>query len=88
MQNYYDVLLKRFVAVGDAIFSDGNGGEDLGRYDQLNELVKTLYAMSQDSPESAGAVWSRRLGIFQKGTRVLCFSLFDLSMCLLSNVSM
>jgi len=66
IQNYYDVLLKRFVAVGDAIFTSGNGGPDLERYEQLNSLTQTLYAMSQDSPESAGAVWSRRLGIFQK----------------------
>ena len=67
MQNYYDVLLRRFVAVGDAIFDSGNGGSDLGRYEQLDMLPKTLSAMSQDSPECAGAVWSRRLGIFQKG---------------------
>jgi len=66
MQNFYDVLLRRFVAVGDAIFRSGNGGPDLERYEQLNSLTKTLYVMSQDSPESAGAVWSRRLGIFQK----------------------
>ena len=67
MQNFYDVLLKRFIAVGDAIFESGSGGEQLGRYEQLNELTKILYSMSQDSSESAGAVWSRRLGIFQKG---------------------
>lgn len=67
MQNYYDVLLRRFVAVGDAIFQSGNGGPDLERYEQLNSLTKTLFVMSQDSPECAGAVWSRRLGIFQKG---------------------
>ncbi|KAL3796535.1 hypothetical protein ACHAW5_004437 [Stephanodiscus triporus] len=66
MQNYYDVLLRRFVAVGDAIFESGNGGTDLERYEQLNSLTKTLYVMSQDSPECAAAVWSRRLGIFQK----------------------
>ena len=66
MQNYYDVLLKRFIAVGDAIFESGDGGEDLGRYEQLNSLTKILYVMSRDSPECAGAVWSRRLGIFQK----------------------
>jgi nucleolar protein 14 len=67
MQNFYDVLLRRFVAVGDAIFESGNGGTDLERYEQLNSLTKTLYVMSQDSPECAAAVWSRRLGIFQKG---------------------
>jgi nucleolar protein 14 len=65
MQNFYDVLLRRFVAVGDAIHSSGDGGPTLGRYKQLDELTKTLYAMSQDSPECAGAVWGRRLGIFQ-----------------------
>jgi len=67
MQNFYDVLLRRFVAVGDAIFSSGNGGPDLERYEQLNSIIKTLYVMSRDSPECAGAVWSRRMGIFQKG---------------------
>ena len=65
MQNFYDVLLRRFIAVGDAIFDSGDGGEELGRYEQLNSLVKVMYAMAQDAPESAGAVWSRRLGIFQ-----------------------
>jgi nucleolar protein 14 len=67
MQNYYDVLLRRFMAVGDAIFESGNGGKELERYKQLDALTKTLYVMSQDSPECAGAVWSRRLGILQKG---------------------
>ena len=65
IQNFYDVLLRRFVAVGDAIHTSGDGGPTLGRYKQLDELTKTLYAMSQDSPECAGAVWGRRLGIFQ-----------------------
>ncbi|KAL7522323.1 hypothetical protein ACHAWX_007014 [Stephanocyclus meneghinianus] len=66
MQNFYDVLLRRFIAVGDEIFNSGNGGQDLERYEQLNALTKVLYAMSHDSPECAGAVWSRRLGVFQK----------------------
>ena len=66
MQNFYDVLLRRFIAVGDAIYTSGDGGPDLGRHEQLDSLTKTLYAMSQDSPECAGAVWSRRLGFFQK----------------------
>lgn len=65
MQNFYDVLLRRFIAVGDAIFESGNGGEELARFDQLNALTKILYAMAQDSPETAGAVWSRRIGILQ-----------------------
>ena len=65
MQNFYDVLLRRFVAVGDAIYESGNGGHELGRYQQLNALTKVMYAMAQDHPESAGAVWSRRIGIFQ-----------------------
>lgn len=66
MQNFYDVLLRRFIAVGDEIFNSGNGGSDLERYEQLNALTKVMYLMSQDSPECAGAVWSRRLGVFQK----------------------
>ena len=65
MQNFYDVLLRRFVAVGDAIYSSGDGGAELDRYEQLNSLTRTLYAVSQDAPESAGAVWGRRLGVFQ-----------------------
>lgn len=64
MQNFYDVLLRRFVAVGDAIFESGNGGKDLGRPDQLNSILKVLYAMAQDAPDTAGAVWGRRIGIF------------------------
>lgn len=65
MQNFYDVLLRRFVAVGDAIFDSGDGGQELGRYDQLNSISKVMYQMAQDSPESAGAVWSRRIGILR-----------------------
>lgn len=65
MQNFYDVLLRRFIAVGDAIYSSGNGGDELARYEQLNALTRTLFAMSQDAPESAAAVWGRRLGVFQ-----------------------
>jgi nucleolar protein 14 len=65
MQNFYDVLLRRFVAVGDAIYESGSGGPELGRYKQLDALVKILYAMAQDTPESATAVWSRRLGVLQ-----------------------
>ncbi|VEU40901.1 unnamed protein product [Pseudo-nitzschia multistriata] len=65
MQNFYDVLLRRFVAVGDAIFDSGNGGQELGRYEQLNCITKVMYDMAQDSPESAGAVWSRRIGILR-----------------------
>lgn len=41
MQNFYDVLLRRFVAVGDAIYTSGNGGEELDRYEQLNSLTRT-----------------------------------------------
>jgi nucleolar protein 14 len=63
MQNFYDVVLRRFIAVGDAIHRSGDGGPELGRFDQLNELTKLLYTMAQESPESAGAVWARRLGI-------------------------
>lgn len=63
MQNFYDVVLRRFVAVGDAIHLSGDGGPELGRYDQLNELTKLLYTMAQESPECAGAVWARRLGV-------------------------
>jgi nucleolar protein 14 len=75
MQNYYDVLLRRFMVIGDAIFESGDGGTDLGRYEQLTSLTKTLYVMSQDSTECAAAVWSRRLGIFQKGKATNCIVL-------------
>ena len=66
MQNFYDVLLRRFVAVGDAIYTNGDGGNELDRYGQLNSITQTLYAMAQESPDIAGAVWNRRLGLFQK----------------------
>jgi nucleolar protein 14 len=65
MQNFYDVLLRRFLAVGDAIFSSGNGGQELDRYKQLDSLTQTLYAMAQEAPDMAGAVWNRRLGLLQ-----------------------
>lgn len=65
MQNFYDVLLRRFMGVGDALFRSGEGGDELGRYNQLDALTRTLYNMAQDAPDSAAAVWNRRLGIFQ-----------------------
>lgn len=65
MQNFADVLLRRFVAVGDAIFESGDGGPELGRYRQLDALTETMYNLAQDAPDSAAAVWSRRLGFFQ-----------------------
>jgi nucleolar protein 14 len=65
MQNFYDVLIRRFIAVGDAIHKSGDGGAELGRYAQLDALVKLLYVMAQDAPDSAAAVWSRRLGFFE-----------------------
>lgn len=65
MQNFYDVLLRRFIAVGDAVYLSGDGGPELGRYKQLDSLTEILYNMAQDSPDSAGAVWARRLGVFQ-----------------------
>ncbi|GAX18342.1 nucleolar protein 14 [Fistulifera solaris] len=65
MQNFYDVLIRRFIAVGDAIHKSGDGGAELGRYAQLDALVKLMYDMAQDAPESAAAVWSRRLGFFE-----------------------
>lgn len=65
MQNFYDVLLRRYISVGDAIFTSGDGGEELGRFSQLDSLLKTMYQMANDAPESAGAVWSRRIGFFQ-----------------------
>ena len=61
MQNFYDILLRRFIAIGDALHEKGNGGV-VGRYSQLDALTKTLYEMAQDSPEGAAATWSRRLG--------------------------
>ena len=64
MQNFYDVILRRFISVGDAIGKYGDGGEELVRYEQLDSLTRTLYHMAQDDPGIAEAIWSRRLGIF------------------------
>jgi len=65
MQNFHDVLLRRFIAVGDAIFHSGDGGVELGRYQQLDTLTEVMYNLAKDTPDSAAAVWSRRLGFFQ-----------------------
>jgi len=65
MQNFYDALLRRFIAVGDAIYKSGDGGVELGRYQQIDAITKVLYQMTQDSPDCAAAVWGRRIGIFQ-----------------------
>jgi len=65
MQNYYDVLLRRFIAVGDALYHRGDGGRKIARHQQLDALTIVLYDMAQDAPEVAAAVWGRRLGVFQ-----------------------
>jgi len=49
MQNFYDVLLRRFVGVGDALYKSGDGGDELTRYKQLDSLTQILYQMAQDS---------------------------------------
>jgi nucleolar protein 14 len=64
MQNFTDVLLRRFMAIGDALYENGNGG-NVARYSQLDALTQTLYEMAQESPETSAAVWSRRLGFLQ-----------------------
>lgn len=65
MQNFCDVLLRRFIGIGEGFYKGGDGGVELGRHAQLDSLIEVLYLMAQDSPDSAGAVWGRRLGIFQ-----------------------
>ena len=81
MQNFYDVLLRRFMAVGDAIYVSGDGGDELGRYQQLDAIVKVLFQMTQDSPDCAAAVWGRRFGILQNAhTKRLRDSELELSM--------
>jgi len=66
MQNFYDVLLRRFIGVGNALYNSGDGGDELCRYEQLSSLTRTMYAMAQDSPSCAGAIWGRRLGFMLK----------------------
>jgi len=66
MHNFFDVLTRRLVAVGDAIARYGDGGEALGRFHQLDMIVRTMYSMAQDAPSMATAVWSRRLAFFQQ----------------------
>ena len=63
MQNFYDVLLRRFMELGDNVYLSGGGGNILDRFSQLDCITKVLYRMAQESPESAGAVWHRRIGI-------------------------
>lgn len=64
MQNFYDILMRRFIAIGDAIYENGDGGV-VQRYVQLDSLASTLFEMAQDSAEGAAATWSRRLGFMQ-----------------------
>jgi nucleolar protein 14 len=65
MQNFYDVILRRCIAIGDAIYDSGDGGNELRRYQQLDSLTGTMYDMAQDAADIAAAVWSRRLGFFE-----------------------
>jgi nucleolar protein 14 len=63
MQNFYDVLLRRFMELGDNVYVSGRGGDIVDRFSQLDCITKVLFKMAQESPESAGAVWNRRIGI-------------------------
>lgn len=65
MQNFYDVLLRRLLAVGDAIYNSGDGGTELCRFKQLDALTQVMYKMAHDNSEMAAAVWGRRLGFLQ-----------------------
>jgi len=65
MQNFFDVLLRRFSKVGDALFENGNGGA-MDRKNQLDETAKTIFNVSQDHAETTSAIFARRLGIMQR----------------------
>lgn len=66
MTQFYEVVLQRFVEISDAVHELGNGGDKLCRYYQLDELTYTLFDMTQDFPNSACILWSKKLAFFQK----------------------
>uniref|UniRef100_A0A7S1FP39 Nucleolar protein 14 n=2 Tax=Corethron hystrix TaxID=216773 RepID=A0A7S1FP39_9STRA len=63
MQNFMDVLLRHFITVGDTLATDPAPRDRLAH---LNVLTLTLYALAQDSPDDAGPVWGRRLGVLHR----------------------
>ncbi|KAG5189025.1 nucleolar protein 14 [Tribonema minus] len=64
MQNFYDVLLKRFQRLGDQIATQRGGPMD--REKQLEFLTKALYGVTQDMPDTAGGLWHRLLGAMHR----------------------
>lgn len=88
--NFYDVLLRRFILVGDAILDeqthqdDDDDDSNVHRWNQLNYILKLLYDISQDCPHNAMSIWNRRLRIF---TRTFLKKCHDLSMTSDSSIS-
>jgi len=70
MQNFCDVLLRRFVLVGDALYEHGDE-EQIGRHAQLDALTRILYRLAQDDGNSSAAVRGRRLGVHQQALEKL-----------------
>ena len=65
MVNFLDILQKRFLLVADALAENGDD-ERLARREQLDELTKVMYKITQEAPNQMSQIWSRRLIYFQR----------------------
>jgi nucleolar protein 14 len=65
LHNFYDVLLKRVISVGDQLASKGPGG-DMDRELQLAALMEALQAVTHELPDPTGALCRRKIGQLQK----------------------
>ena len=61
MQNFYDVLVRRYANLGDMVETAGDGGKE-DWPGQMSHIVDTLYGMTQDHPQTAGSVYGRKMG--------------------------
>ena len=66
--NFYDVLLRRFILVGDALLEE----ESEERWEQLDYLLSLLYDISQDCPHNAISVWGRRVRVWSHAFEKQC----------------
>jgi hypothetical protein len=65
MGNFADVLLRRYVAVADALSENGDDPV-IERRAQLVHLNKLFFALTGDDPANLASIFKRRVGIFHR----------------------
>ncbi len=66
LHNFYDVLLRHFVAIGEQIATSHGEVNSLDYPSQLNALSGVLFDIAQEMPLQIGALWRRTLRQMQR----------------------